>query len=157
MISEETKQEIRDAFQSGQLRVTAVNPSTEEVVIRPLFDVLEHDTSHKNLVKVTLVDGQSVITTVDHSLFLRGEYGLLPVESSELHVGDKIATVNEDKVEWVEVSEIENLSPEDKTYDLSVPGPENFLLTNGILAHNSYSISGVSLDLEKSSKYAFVL
>lgn len=38
-------------------------------------------------------------------------------------------------------------------YDLSVPGPQNFVLTNGILAHNSYSIGGVSLDIEKSGKY----
>jgi hypothetical protein len=27
------------------------------------------------------------------------------------------------------------------------------MLSNGILAHNSYSIGGISLDLEKSSKY----
>jgi hypothetical protein len=36
---------------------------------------------------------------------------------------------------------------------LSVPETENFVLTSGVLAHNTYSISGVSLDLEKSSKY----
>jgi hypothetical protein len=38
-------------------------------------------------------------------------------------------------------------------YDISVPGHENFTLSNGILAHNSYSIGGVSLDIDKSSKY----
>ena len=38
-------------------------------------------------------------------------------------------------------------------YDLCVPGPENFVLSNGIVAHNSYSIGGVSLDIDKSSKY----
>jgi hypothetical protein len=38
-------------------------------------------------------------------------------------------------------------------YDLCVPGPENFVLTNGILAHNSYSIGGISLDIDKASKY----
>ena len=27
------------------------------------------------------------------------------------------------------------------------------MLSNGILAHNSYSIGGISLDIEKSSKY----
>jgi hypothetical protein len=42
---------------------------------------------------------------------------------------------------------------EEYTYDLSVPETENFILSNGVLAHNSYSIGGISLDIEKSSKY----
>ena len=51
------------------------------------------------------------------------------------------------------VASVTEIPSEEHTYDLSVPGPENFVLTNGILAHNSYSIGGVSLDIEKASKY----
>ena len=47
----------------------------------------------------------------------------------------------------------QELGQADVTYDLSVPGHENFCLANGIVAHNTYSIGGVSLDLERSSKY----
>ena len=39
------------------------------------------------------------------------------------------------------------------TYDLSVPPNESFVCANGIVAHNSYSIGGISLDIERSSKY----
>jgi hypothetical protein len=38
-------------------------------------------------------------------------------------------------------------------YDLTVPGDENFVLANGIVAHNSYSIGGISLDIDKASGY----
>jgi hypothetical protein len=39
------------------------------------------------------------------------------------------------------------------SYDLCVPGPENFVLANGLVAHNTYSIGGISLDIQKSSQY----
>jgi hypothetical protein len=34
-----------------------------------------------------------------------------------------------------------------------IAGDQNFVLANGILAHNTYSIGGVSLDIDKSAKY----
>jgi hypothetical protein len=105
------------------------------------------------MVRTTLSDGREVVTTVDHSLFRRTEKGIAPIEASALRVGDHVAAVSNGEIVGIGVAAVESLPPEQHTYDLSVPGPQNFVLTNGILAHNSYSIGGVSLDVEKSSKY----
>jgi hypothetical protein len=61
--------------------------------------------------------------------------------------------VLEGECHGVSVIAVEEAPPEANTYDLSVPGDENFVLVNGILAHNSYSIGGMSLEIDKSSKY----
>jgi len=75
------------------------------------------------------------------------------VAANALRVGDFICVVEDETLSTQEVLSVESLEAIPYTYDLSVPGPENFVLTEGILAHNSYSIGGVSLDLERSSKY----
>ena len=76
-----------------------------------------------------------------------------PVRADALRDGDQIATVTSaDVVVGVTVQATLN-PPLNVSYDLCVPGPENFVLSNGIVAHNTYSIGGISLDLEKSSKY----
>lgn len=149
----ETKQAIRDAFQSGQLRVRAVNPESGCVDLHVITDVMQHRTSHKNMVRTTLVDGRTVETTVDHSLFYLAGSGVAPVEAGTLLPGDHIAVVCDNTLGGCEVLTVEILPPEEYTYDLSVPGPQNFVLTEGLLAHNSYSIGGISLDIERSSKY----
>lgn len=105
------------------------------------------------MVRVTLADGRWVECTVDHSLFTMAGEGVTPVLAGELRVGSVIATVSQGVAVGVEVASVVALPPEEHTYDLSVPGPQNFVLANGILAHNSYSIGGVSLDIEKASKY----
>lgn len=154
-IDPSVQDDIREAFQEGGLQVRAADPSTGKVGLYTVSAVLEHHTPHKEMVRITLDDGREAVTTVDHSLFhLKGE-GICAVEAGEIRVGDQVATVTDDTVSSALVVGVETLPPEPtgKTYDLSVPGPENFLLTNGILAHNSYSIGGISLDVEKSSKY----
>lgn len=149
----EVQEAIRKAFQAGDLRVEGVDPVTGEVGLHCVHDVLQHHTPHKAMIRVTLDDGRSVCTTEDHSLFHKAGAGLVPVASGDLREGDHIATVRDGGVVWVAVVSVEILPPDEVTFDLSVPGPENFVLVSGILAHNSYSIGGVSLDLDKSSKY----
>ena len=148
-----TREAVKAAYRAGILQVEAVDPRTGAVALHRVQNVLKHCTAHKAMIRVTLEDGRSACTTEDHSLFHKAGAGLAPVASGDLQVGDHIATVNNGSVVWVSVASVEVLPPDDVTYDLSVPGPENFVLVNGILAHNSYSIGGVSLDLEKSSKY----
>ena len=53
----------------------------------------------------------------------------------------------------VAIESVEEVESRQYMYDLCVPGPENFVLASGLLAHNSYSIGGISLDLSKSSQY----
>lgn len=156
-MDQKTREEIRKAFKAGQLQVQAVDPHSGVESMHLVRDVMRHATGHKPMVRTTLVDGRHVDTTVDHSLFrwfLREEDPIVAVEASQLKAGDVVATVEGPHVLGVEVASVLTLPPEEYTYDLSVPGPENFVLSNGILAHNSYSIGGVSLDLERSSKYA---
>lgn len=154
-LSPEIRAEIREAFEAGRLKVETADPQTGEVKKLPVNDVLKHHTPHKNMVQVQTVTGLSVRCTEDHSLFKYDEEGdtFSPVDAQGLQKGDLLVVVRSGQVFGEEVASMIYLPPETYTYDLSVPGPENFVLTNGILAHNSYSIGGVSLDIEKSSKY----
>lgn len=153
MPNEEEKQAIREAFLSGTLKVQTVDPSTGEVNCHPVKAVLRHNTLNKGMVSLKTGSGRSVLCTVDHSVFVV-EGGLpVSIEAGTLAVGDEIAVVEDGKLKADKIIECEALPSRVHTYDLSVPGPENFVLTNGILAHNSYSVGGISLDIEKSSKY----
>lgn len=144
------KPRILEAFYRGRLYVYSVVGN--EVIKAKVEDVQKHTTPDKALVKIRVKDAE-VITTMDHSLFIYDSHKVIPVETSQLEVGDVITIVINGKVAPATVLEAETLDPVPFTYDLSVPGPENFVLSNGLLAHNSYSIGGVSLDLDKSSKY----
>ena len=76
-----------------------------------------------------------------------------PIQTSLLKPGDVIIGLPEKEFEPIKVISCQETEPEEYTYDISVPTAENFVLESGILAHNTYSIFGVSLDIEKSSKY----
>jgi hypothetical protein len=145
------KSDIRDAFLAGSLCVHAVTPD-KKVIASRIEKVLRHFTPSKDIFRI-VSEGISVDVTGDHSLFRYKEEGIEPVEASKLVVGDAIVQVLGDTVYHTVVSEIKVLPSIQFTYDLSIPGLENFVLSNGILAHNSYSIGGISLDLDRSSKY----
>jgi len=141
---------IKKSFFSGNLKVRAmVNKEIEPKWI-PMSDIVRHNTPHKKMVKVN-TDMGSVCVTEDHSLFswITKE----PVRASELKSGNLIIGLPGREFEPVKILGIELLPPEKYTYDVSVPGAENAVLDSGILVHNTYSISGVSLDIDKSSKY----
>lgn len=142
---------IRHAFHAGALKVRSVSPSgTHEW--KPMTDVMRHDSAHKDIVRVSLENGQSAVVTVDHSLFLPGET-IRPVRSDELKPRDSIVVV-QGQVTAVGVRSVDPLPCRLYMYDICVPENESFVLSgSGILAHNSYSIGGVSLDIDKSSKY----
>lgn len=151
MLSLQTKQAIRQAFQSGMLLTEAVDPKTGVVSKYPLRDVLKHQTEDQGAITCTAQDGRQVTTTEDHSLFqMRQE--LVPIKAKSLKHEDYIVEVQQGAIKEIPVT-TEQTKALPVSYDLSVPGPENFVLANGILAHNSYSIGGISLDIERSSKY----
>lgn len=148
------REAVKAALKAGLLRTMAVDPSTGTVSLVPISAILRHRTPHKDLVEVTLEDGRSVRCTQDHSLFVREGAGVRAVEAGALRAGHRIAVVSPQGVlGCAPVATVEAMEAAPVTYDLSVPGPENFSLANGILAHNSYSIGGVSLDIERASKY----
>jgi len=149
----EVRSAIKSAFQAGLLRVRSVTP-TGRVTKSKVTAILKHPSSEKDCVQVTLLDGRQVIVTTDHSLF--SMRGLLPVAkpSNKFEDREPIAVVQGDLLGKELILGVREALSRPFMYDLSVPGPENFVLANGILAHNSYSIGGVSLDLEKSAKYS---
>jgi len=152
MIDSNLRQAIRAAFQEGKLLVQAVSPETGAVGLHPVQDVVRHHTGDRPSARVETSDGRSVVTTCDHSLFHVSGKGVTPVRADAIESGDLIASVLDGSLVEVAVT-VEAGNPLDISYDLCVPGPENFVLTNGILAHNTYSIGGISLDIDKSSKY----
>lgn len=151
----ELREKIKAALREGTLSVNSVNPKTGEVRRSHVKEVLRHETPHKKLLKIGLICGRSLTVTEDHSVFYpTGTNHIAPAEASTIEMGDTLVIVGKDgKLSTSVVISVSNVEPEEFTYDLSVPGDENFVTADGILAHNSYSIGGVSLDIEKSSKY----
>lgn len=143
---------IKKSFISGCIKVRSVNPATGEVSWSPVSGVFRHETPHKRFMRVQ-AGGATVGATEDHSLFQRKDDGLDQISPKDLQVGDEIVVVRGDSVSSATVESITEEACRKHTYDLSVPSNENFVLASGVLAHNTYSISGVSLDIEKSSKY----
>lgn len=152
MLDEKVRKSIQQAFLSGELRTKAVDPETGEVGLHPIKNVMKHHTGDRPSITCQTKEGISVTTTSDHSLFRMQEGKIEPVRAENLLLEDQIVGVHGETLTQVPVS-VSFGDPLQVSYDLCVPGPENFVLSNGILAHNSYSIGGISLDIEKSSKY----
>ena len=152
MTSKQIRTAIREAFLAGELRTQAVDPNTGEVGLHVIKDVLQHHTGDRLSTTCMTSDGRAVTTTCDHSLFYPHGSGIKPVRAENLRSGDVIAEIQQGMLGGCSV-DVEHGEPLAVSYDLCVPGPENFVLSNGLLAHNSYSIGGISLDIEKSSKY----
>lgn len=143
---------LRQALVNGDLRVMSVDPSGVSR-LSPVRMVLQHQTPHKNCVRITLSRGALVTCTRDHSLFEPAGLKIAPVEAGSLHWGSPVVVVHNGDIQNDIIVAMESISPLEFTYDLAVPGDQNFVLSNGVLAHNSYSIGGISLDIERSSKY----
>jgi very-short-patch-repair endonuclease len=144
-------EKIKESFKDKSLKVKSLFKESSIVSYAPISDVFRHKTPHKKILFIQ-TETDSIKVTEDHSLFLFSDSK--PVISKSLVVGDKIIGMGASgTVEPLEIVAIVELPPEEFTYDLSVPESESFVLKSGILAHNSYSISGVNLDIEKSSKY----
>jgi DNA mismatch endonuclease (patch repair protein) len=141
---------IKESFFLGDLKVKAMVDKENKPQWTTINNVLRHTTPYKKMIRVITSVG-SVDVTEDHSLFFWNTKE--PVKTSDLNIGDLIVGLPGWEFEALKIMGIENLPPEYYTYDVSVPEVENAVLDSGILVHNSYSISGISLDLEKSSKY----
>lgn len=142
---------IRAALRNGTLQVQAVSGTTPGWYT--VSDVLRHQTGHKGAFKVVTETGRTVDATEDHSLFRFIDGHLEELAPRDMKVGDQIAVVDGDCVRGETVREVTRIDPLEGSFDLSVPGPQNFVLVNGIVAHNSYSIGGISLDINKADGY----
>ena len=143
---------ILEAFQNGALQVESVLP-TGEVIKATVTGVMKHNTAGRDCRRVSVGAGIYADVTEDHSLFTMPTGTPVAVPSGAIQVGEPLALVLGGNLQAKPVYSNLSIPPQPFMYDLSVPGPQNFVLTNGLLAHNSYSIGGVSLDLDKASKY----
>ena len=144
------KEQIKKAFFNGSLKVLSMVNKEEEPKWVSFNNVVRHHTPHKKMISVETELG-SVTVTEDHSLF--DGKTKEPIQTLNLKKNDTIIGLPGRTFESIKVLDVKEVGAEKYTYDLSVPEAENFVLDSGILAHNTYSISGVSLDIEKSSKY----
>lgn len=144
------KDKIRASFLKGELKVKSMKDKENTPSWNQVSNVLRHNTPHKRMLWIITDIGDSTVTE-DHSLFLWDTKD--PVRTDELKEGMRIVGLPGYEFEPAEIVKIEEVEKEEYTFDLSVPEAENAVLDSGILVHNSYSISGVSLDIEKSSKY----
>jgi hypothetical protein len=144
---------IHTAFWSGNLYVNSV--SLEGQVRRSLVsDVTRHEIPHKKAYSVTTLMG-SVVCSEDHSLFLYREGKPVEVETGSIVAGDELVAIGKGAqgIRGVVVTAVAEVPMPDCMYDLTVPGDESFVLSNGLVSHNSYSIGGISLDIDKASGY----
>lgn len=149
--TENFKDKIKYSFLKGKLSVKSYNKDTNSISWENISNVLKHHTPYKNILSVK-TEISEIGVTEDHSLFDFNQKE--KIKTSEIKVGDRIVGKDyKDNIIPLEIIDIEKKDNEKYTFDISVPGNENFFTASGILAHNSYSISGVSLDLDKSSKY----
>ena len=151
-MTEQDRIRIKKAISMQTLTVASCSDDGE-VRQSVVAAVHQHHTAHKAILSVSTEGGLRATVTEDHSLFLFDSSKPISTQTSALRVGDLVAVVHGGLLMGDRVVSIADQPREDTTFDLSVPGDENFVLSNGMLAHNSYSISGVSLDIDKSSKY----
>ena len=142
---------VSKSFLEGSLRVRSVT-TDGRVVWGSVSNVLCHHLPHKYRVAITTASGARIVSSLDHSFF---SHPAVPIAGADIQVGQDLCFVGEEICTYDTVTSVCLLPPSNEPlYDLSVPHFENFVLTNGILAHNSYSIGGVSLDINKASEYA---
>jgi anaerobic ribonucleoside-triphosphate reductase len=129
---------------SDGTEILSLNKKTHRVEWKLLTAVHRHVPASK-IVKTTLMDGRSIVTTTDHSLFTLTNDGTIE-EISPASRPDKIVTAHfmgwessiiHPGIEMSEVARITEASTPEYVYDVSVQGNENFVLANGIVAHNT--------------------
>ena len=145
-----TDNALIQAYSMGSLKVRSMIPNSTVPKWVPLKQVLKHHTPHKRMFRIDTAIG-SVKVSEDHSLFIWNTKE--PIRAAELEHGDMVVGLPGKEFEPVKVIGSTYVGTQEFTYDVSVPGTENAVLDSGILIHNSYSISGVSLEIDKSSKY----
>ena len=150
MITKENIERLKKSFKDSKLQVKSFNGSTEEIEWKTVLNVVRHNSEKKKIFDV-YTETKKVGVTGDHSLFSFGTNN--PTKVYDLNINDLIIGEEDNNKIPLKVIDIKEIAKEKYTYDLSVKDNENFFLASGILAHNTYSISGVSLDIDKSSKY----
>ena len=130
------KSSIKKAFKEGKIKIKSVDENGV-VEYKKVTDVLKHSSLTKKIYKITLKNKKEIIVTEDHSLFTIENDKLKTVCAKDNP--SKIVYIENDKIELIDVEENKEVEQREYMYDLSVDDNENFVLTTGILAHNSFA------------------
>ncbi len=97
----------------------------------------------EKILKITTESKKYLKLTPEHPLLTKEGWK----EVEKLQIGSEIATLKEEtigeSVTWEKVTSIETINKKTKVYDLTVPGPHNFI-ANGIVAHNSQLLKRIT-------------
>ena len=100
---------------------------------------------HDDLVKYILSDDTEIISTFDHPFYVNGlklasykpkwtnERYDIPLEVTQINIGDKLTKPNREILEIVSITELERINTQ--THIISVADNQNFY-ANGVLVHN---------------------
>jgi len=129
------KEKIKDCFIRNQLYIKSSNKDCK-IELKKISDVLKHYCLHKKVFKTQLLN-KSITTTEDHSIYTIFDSKLLEVKPNENP--KSIVIIDQDSCVLSDVIEIKKEYSREFMYDLSVEDNQNFFLTSGILAHNSFA------------------
>jgi hypothetical protein len=135
MLSESIKSKIRSSFKEKSLEIVSSDKSGV-VTKKKILDVYQHFCPYKKVFKIK-TENKQIVVTEDHSLYVLNSNSEL--EEIKPNKCLKEIAVLEEKIYNEKVFEVSEQESRDYMYDLSVEKNENFFLTNGILAHNSFS------------------
>ena len=86
----------------------------------------------ENCLHIVVPNGKSILATAEHRFFVKTKGQTVEKYADELKTGDLLLSSNG----LVEIKDISSRNIKGHFYDLSVPGPENFL-ANSLIVHNS--------------------
>jgi len=130
-------------YGASKVKVVGFNIETNTPVMSNIRYVMRHFTN-KKLYKTTLQNGNSVVTTEDHSLMVDRDNCIIEVKPTELLDSDLfiglIGVDSEMAVERVGLASVECLGEiEDYVYDISILGKDHVFFANNCLVHNTDS------------------
>ena len=131
-------------IRSGKESVTLANVVGQRIKVQSyvwptgeIVDAYAHvlPKEQKKVFSIETESGASMLATSEHRFFVTRKEGVKEVMVNDIRIGDRIASANElSKFERIVSSELQG---EEGVADLVVPGPNNFILENGIISHNS--------------------
>ena len=134
MLSTKTKNSIKEAFKKGKLQILSANKDGI-ISYKKIVDVLKHNCFYKKNFKVK-TKNKTIIVTEDHSLFSMSENKIFPIK---LTLCSTFIVIKKNNKCFLQKANVKEAESREFMYDLSVEENENFFLSSGILAHNSFS------------------
>lgn len=134
MLSTKSKSRIKKSFEQANLKILS-SDQNGNICYKTITDVLRHYCPEKRCLKIKL-GLKSIVVTEDHSLFSIKTNKIFPIKAT-LNLS-QVVVRNNKKCILKKVKAKQDHSRK-YMYDLSVSENENFFLTSGFLAHNSFS------------------